>query len=82
MSIDPLYLIQTNDNKVSSEHIGIISLIKIDTSLMTYKIKSGEPEKHEVVHLSLCDICNLNVLNKMDTWLRKIIIRMKEDKIL
>lgn len=82
VSIDPLYLIQTNDNKVSSEHIGIISLIKIDTSLMTYKIKSGEPEKHEVVHLSLCDICNLNVLNKMDTWLRKIIIRMKEDKIL
>lgn len=82
VSIDPLYLIQTNDNKVSSEHTGIISLVKIDTSSMSYDLKSGEPEKHDIVRLSLHDICDLNVLDKMDTWLRKVIIKIKEDNIL
>ena len=82
LEIEPLYLIQSNDNKVSSEHMGVISLIKIDTDMLEYKIESGEPEKHEVAHLTKYDLSNMELMDRYDTWLKKCIIKMKEDGIL
>lgn len=82
LEIEPLYLIQSNDNKVSSEHMGVISLIKIDTNMLDYKIESGEPEKHEVAHLTKYDLSNMELMGRYDTWLKKTIIKMKEDNLL
>jgi dCMP deaminase len=79
IEIEPLYLIQSNDNKVSSEHMGVISLIKIDTSMLEYNIESGEPEKHDVAHLTKYDLSNMELMCRYDTWLKKVIIKMKED---
>ena len=79
IEIEPLYLIQSNDNKVSSEHMGVISLIKIDTSEIDYEIESGEPEKHDIAHLTPYDLSNMELMSRYDTWLRKVIIKMKED---
>lgn len=79
LEIEHLYLIQSNDNKVSSEHIGIISLIKIDTSMLDYELESGEPDKHEVAHLTKYDLSNMELMCRYDTWLKKVIIKMKED---
>lgn len=82
LEIEPLYLIQSNDNKVSSEHMGVISLIKIDTEMLDYKIESGEPEKHEVAHLTKYDLSNMELMGRYDTWLKKCIIKMKEDGLI
>ena len=82
LEVEPLYLIQSNDNKVSSEHMGVISLIKINTEMLDYKIESGEPEKHEVAHLTKYDLSNMELMDRYDTWLKKCIIKMKEDGIL
>lgn len=82
LEIEPLYLIQSNDNKVSSEHMGVISLIKIDTRLLEYEIESGEPEKHEVAHLTKYDLSNMELMCRYDTWLKKCIIKMKEDGLI
>jgi len=82
LEIEPLYLIQSNDNKVSSEHMGVISLIKIDTDMLEYKIESGEPEKHEVAHLTKYDLSNMELMGRYDTWLKKCIIKMKEDGLI
>ena len=82
LEIEPLYLIQSNDNKVSSEHMGVISLIKIDTDMLEYKIESGEPEKHEVAHLTKYDLSNMELMDRYDTWLKKCIIKMKEDGLI
>jgi dCMP deaminase len=82
LEIEPLYVIQSNDNKVSSEHMGIISLIKIDTRLLDYEIESGEPEKHEVAHLTKYDLSNMELMCRYDTWLKKCIIKMKEDGLI
>ena len=79
MQIEMRYFIQSNDNKISSEHMGVISMVYIDSSKMDYELVSGEPEKHDVVKLSFMDISNLEVLDTMDTWLRKVIMKMKED---
>jgi len=79
IEIEPMYLIQSNDNKVSSEHMGVISLIKIDTSMLEYKIESGEPEKHDIAHLTKYDLGNMELMGRYDTWLKKVIIKMKED---
>jgi dCMP deaminase len=79
IEIEPMYLVQSNDNKVSSEHMGVISLIKIDTSMLEYKIESGEPEKHDVAHLTKYDLGNMELMGRYDTWLKKVIIKMKED---
>lgn len=79
IEIEPMYLIQSNDNKVSSEHMGVISLIKIDTSMLEYKIESGEPEKHDVAHLTKYDLGNMELMGRYDTWLKKVIIKMKEE---
>jgi hypothetical protein len=59
--------------------MGAISLVYIDSSKMENELVSGEPEKHDVVKLSFMDISNLEVLNSCDTWLRKVIMKMKED---
>ena len=79
LQIEPLYLIQSNDNKISSEHLGMISFVKIDTSMLKYELKSGEPEKHDLEYLTLYELCDLKVLDKCDTWLRKVIMKIKED---
>lgn len=79
LEITPLYLIQTNDNKISSEHLGMISFVKIDTSKLNYEIKSGEPEKHDVEYLTMHELNDLEVLNRCDTWLRKILMKIKEE---
>ena len=81
LEIEPLYLIQTNDNKISSEHLGMISFVKIDTSRLKYEIESGEPEKHDLEYLSMYELSDLNILNRCDTWLRKVLMKMKEDNI-
>lgn len=82
LSIEPLYLIQSNDNRISSEHMGMISLVTIDSINLDYDIESGEPEKHDVTYLTSYDLSNLGVLDRMDTWLRKIFIKMKEDSLI
>lgn len=79
MQIEMRYFIQSNDNKISSEHMGVISMVYIDSSKMDYELVSGEPEKHDVVKLSFMDISNLEVLDTMDTWLRKVVVKLKED---
>ena len=79
LNIDPLYVIQSNDNKISSEHMGVISIVYIDSSKLEKELVSGEPNKHDVVKLSTYDICNLDIINNMDCWLRKIIMKIKED---
>lgn len=79
MQIEMRYFVQSNDNKISSEHMGAISLVYIDSSKMENELVSGEPEKHDVVKLSFMDISNLEVLDTMDTWLRKVVMKMKED---
>lgn len=79
MQIEMRYFVQSNDNKISSEHMGAISLVYIDSSKMENELVSGEPEKHDVVKLSFMDISNLEVLDSCDTWLRKVIMKMKED---
>lgn len=79
MQMELRYFIQSNDNKISSEHMGLISIVYIDSSKMEYELVSGEPEKHDVVKLSFMDLSNLEVLDTMDTWLRKVVIKMKED---
>lgn len=77
--IEPLYIIQSNDNKVSSEHMGFISLVIIDTSELDYDVITGEPEKHEVKWLSMYELSDLEKLNNLDTWARKVIMKLKED---
>ena len=77
--IEPLYIIQSNDNKVSSEHMGFISLVIIDTSDLDYEVVTGEPEKHEVKWLSMYELSDLEKLNNLDTWARKVIMKLKED---
>ena len=79
LEITPLYLIQTNDNKISSEHLGMISFVKIDTSKLDYEVESGEPEKHDVEYLSMYELSDLKVLDKCDTWLRKVLMKIKEE---
>lgn len=79
LNIDPLYVIQSNDNKISSEHMGVISIVYIDSSKLEKELVSGEPNKHDVVKLTTYDICNLDIINNMDTWLRKVVMKIKED---
>ena len=79
LNVDPLYVIQSNDNKISSEHMGVISIVYIDSSKLEKELTSGEPNKHDVVKLSIYDICNSDIINNMDTWLRKVVMKIKED---
>jgi predicted NUDIX family phosphoesterase len=79
LDIETRYCIQSNDNKISSEHMGLISIVYVNTSEMLGELKSGEPEKHDVVKLTYMDVSNLEEVNNMDTWLRKVLIKLKED---
>ena len=79
LEITPLYLIQTNDNKISSEHLGMISFVKIDTGKLDYEVESGEPEKHDVEYLTMYELSDLKVLDRCDTWLRKVLMKIKEE---
>jgi hypothetical protein len=60
-----------NDNPTIEEN---------DVENIEYEIESGEPEKHDVEMLSLFKLSDLKVLDKMDTWLRKVIVQLKDDK--
>ena len=72
--IIPEYLISTNDNIVSSEHMGLITLTMIDSSKFdASKIVSGEPDKHDIVKFTFKELTSPEVKDKMDTWLRKFI---------
>lgn len=72
--IVPVYLISTNDNIVSSEHMGLITITVIDSSKFDVsKIVSGEPDKHDLVKFTLKELTSPEVKDKMDTWLRKFI---------
>ena len=75
-TIEPMYLIQTNDNKISSEHMGMVSLVTINSQ---DDIISGEPDKHDVLRLNKHDLSNLELYNNMDTWVRKVLMKMKDD---
>ena len=79
LDIETRYCIQSNDNKISSEHMGLISIVYINTEDLDRELKSGEPEKHDVVKLTYMDISNLDEMNNYDTWLRKVLIKLKED---
>ena len=79
LDMETRYCIQSNDNKISSEHMGLISIVYINTEDLDREIVSGEPDKHDVVKLTYMDICNLDEMNNMDTWLRKVMIKLKED---
>ena len=79
LDMETRYCIQSNDNKISSEHMGLISIVYINTEDLDREIVSGEPDKHDVVKLTYMDICNLDTLNSADTWLRKAIMKLKED---
>jgi hypothetical protein len=46
---------------------------------MDYELVSGEPEKHDIVKLTFKDLNNRDVQNGMDTWLRKVVIKINED---
>lgn len=79
LDIETRYCIQSNDNKISSEHMGLISIVYINTEDLDRELKSGEPEKHDVVKLTYMDISNLDMLTSADTWLRKVLMKLKED---
>ena len=81
LDIETRYCIQSNDNKISSEHMGLISIVYVNTAEMLRELKSGEPDKHDVVKLTYMDVSNLEEVNNMDTWLRKVLIKLKEDII-
>jgi hypothetical protein len=61
--------------------MGLISIVYINTAEITRELKSGEPEKHDVVKLTYMDVSNLEEVSNMDTWLRKVLIKLKEDII-
>lgn len=79
-NIIPRYIISTNDNKISSEHMGVLYIVEIDSSYMDISnLKSGEPEKHELVKMSRKEFFSEENRNKMDTWLRKFIDKLEDE---
>ena len=42
-------------------------------------VVTGEPEKHGVEWLSMYELSDLEKLNNLDTWARKVIMKLKED---
>lgn len=78
-SIKPMYIISTNDNKISSEHIGVLYVVEIDSSCMDISnLKSGEPEKHELIKFTREEFFSREIRDKMDTWLRKFVDELEE----
>lgn len=78
-SINLKYIINTNDNKISSEHMGVLYIVNIDSSRIDMsEITSGEPEKHELVKFSSEEFFSEQTKNKMDTWLRKFVDELQK----
>lgn len=69
--ISPLCIIQTSDNRISSEHLGMCYMIigRVDFD----ELASGEPHKHEAVFVPAENIYCEGYQDNMDTWCRKII---------
>jgi hypothetical protein len=59
--------------------MGLISIVYINTSEILRELKSGEPDKHDVVKLTYMDVSNLDMLSSADTWLRKVLMKLKND---
>lgn len=65
--------IQTNDNKISSEHLGLLFVTIVKDNIVWKNIKSTEPHKHEFTTISVEDIDKLVDSGKADTWLKKFL---------
>ena len=76
--IDFMYLLSANDNKISSEHIGIISIVEINN----VEVTSGEPEKNDVVRLNKEELLKEENISKMDSWLQKVVLKLQKDNLL
>lgn len=63
--------IQTNDNKISEEHVGFIWVVNIEEKYMEY-LTSGEPEKHDVEILTIQELYDEIDKGNVDTWLAKL----------
>lgn len=71
-------IIQTNDNKISSEHIGFLFSTNIYNNTVWDILTSGEPEKHEFVRIPKSKIMEEKYVDNMDTWLKKFITYLME----
>lgn len=76
--IDFVYLLSANDNKISSEHMGVISVVEING----VEVTSGEPEKNDVVRLTKNELLKEENISKMDSWLQKVILKLQEDNLI
>lgn len=72
-SMRKMLIIQTNDNKISSEHVGVIYMVKIQDDNIFESLKSNEPEKHDVVKFDTFDLLSDKYDDRMDTWLKKTV---------
>lgn len=63
--------IQTNDNLISSEHLGLLYVTVIGYDKIWDIIKSTEPEKHVFTTIKLKDVPRIIESNETDTWLKK-----------
>lgn len=64
--------IQTNDNKISSEHLGLLFITTVADRAWD-DLKSTEPEKHECVIIKEDDISKIILSDNSDTWLKKFL---------
>lgn len=72
----PKYIVQTNSNFIDMEHIGIVYAIEVEDAMgLSRRIKSGEPDKHDIIVGSFEEI--LNEPN-MCNWSRPVIEKEKE----
>lgn len=60
-----------NDNYISKEHLGLIYDITIDENPQS--ICSNEPDKHDVVSMTIEELKDKRNYNQMDTWLQKVV---------
>lgn len=67
----PMAYIQTNDNLISSEHLGILFVTVVGNNTIWQNIKSTEPEKHVFKSVKLKDVSKVIDSNETDTWLKK-----------
>lgn len=63
--------IQTNDNKISEEHVGFIWVVNIEEKYLEY-ITSGEPDKHDIELLTIQELYDEIDKGNVDTWLSKL----------
>ena len=65
-----------NDNRVSQEHFGIIYKIEVDSSISVKSIESNEPDKHDVIAMTLEELKDPKNFNNMDTWLQEVVKKL------